>query len=107
MPAQDRIRGDQAMAAQCSRQPPDQGGGHGPVRPAQAWSWVDAAQYGDLVPQHEQFDVFGGGSTAAQQQDQPQHVQEVQIQQPQRHDDGNARPSKATEHRCSAACATF
>ena len=107
MPAQDRIRGDQAMAAQCSRQPPEQGGENSPVRPAQAWSWVAAAQYGDLVPQHEQFDVFGGGSTAAQQQDQPQHLQEEQIQQPQRHNDDHARPSKATDHRCSAACATF
>jgi hypothetical protein len=66
------------MAAQCSGQPLDQGGEHGPVRPVQAWSGVGAAQYGDLVPQHEQFDVLGGGR-AAQQRDQPQHLQEEQI----------------------------
>jgi hypothetical protein len=77
MPAQDRIRGDQAMAAQCSWQPPDEGGEDGPVRPVQAGSRVGAAEYGNLVPQHEQFDDFGGGPTA-QQQDQPQQLQEEQ-----------------------------
>ena len=50
MPAQDRVGGDQAMATQCSGQPPDEGGEDGPVRPVQAWSWVGAAQDGDLVP---------------------------------------------------------
>ena len=40
MPAQDRVRGDQAMATQCSGQPPHEGGEHGPVRPVHAWSWV-------------------------------------------------------------------
>jgi hypothetical protein len=40
MPAQDRVRGDQPMATQCSRQPPHEGGEHGPVRPVQARSWV-------------------------------------------------------------------
>ena len=39
----------------------DQCGEHGPVRPVQAWSGAGAAQDGDLVPQHEQFDVLGGG----------------------------------------------
>src|SRR3954452_21366937 len=33
MPAQDRVRGDHAMATQCSGQPPDQRGEHSPVRP--------------------------------------------------------------------------
>ena len=84
MPAQDRVRGDQAMATQCSGQPPDEGGEHGPVRPVQAWSWVGAAQDGDLVAQHEELDVLGGGR-AAQQQDQPEHLPEDQVQQPQRH----------------------
>jgi len=49
MPAQDRVRGDEAMAPQCAGQPPDEGGEDGPVRPAQAWLWVGAAQDGDLV----------------------------------------------------------
>jgi hypothetical protein len=62
MPAQDRVRGDQAMAAQCSGQPPDERGEHGPVRPVQPWSWVGAAEHGDLVAQHDQFNVLGGGS---------------------------------------------
>ena len=84
MPAQDRVRGDQAMATQCSGQPPDEGGEHGPVRPVQARSWVGAAQDGDLVAQHEELDVLGGGR-AAHQQDQPEHLPEDQVQQPQRH----------------------
>ena len=84
MPAQDRARGDQAMAAQRSGQPPHEGGEHGPVRPVQPWPWVAAAQDGDLVPQHEELDVLGGGR-AAQQQDQAEHLPEDQIQQSQRH----------------------
>ena len=84
MPAQDRVRGDQAMATQCSGQPPHEGGEHGPVRPVHARSWVGAAQDGDLVAQHEELDVLGGGR-AAHQQDQPEHLPEDQVQQPQRH----------------------
>ncbi len=61
MPAQDGARGDQAMAAQRSRQPPDERGEHGPVRPLQAGSGVGAAQHRDLVPQHEELDVLGAG----------------------------------------------
>ena len=59
MPAQDRVRGDQAMATQRAWQPPYEGGEHGPVGPIQAWSRVGAAQDGDLVPQHEELDVLG------------------------------------------------
>ena len=98
MPAQDRVRGDQAMATQRSGQPPDEGGEHGPVCPVQAWSWVGAAEHGDLVPQHEELDVLGGGR-AAQQQDQSEHLPEDQIQQPQRHGGDHAQPS---DHRWSA-----
>jgi hypothetical protein len=61
MPAQDRVGGDQAMTTQCSGQPPHEGGEHGPVRPIQAWSRVGAAKHRDLVPQHEELDVLGGG----------------------------------------------
>jgi hypothetical protein len=35
--------------------------------------WVRAAKDGDLVPQHEQFDVFAGGR-AAHQQDQSDNL---------------------------------
>jgi hypothetical protein len=38
----------------------DEGGKHGPVRPVQTRTWVGAAQDGDLVAQHEEFDVLGG-----------------------------------------------
>jgi hypothetical protein len=84
MPAQDRVRGNQAMATQCSGQPPDERGEHGPVRPVHTRTWVGATQDGDLVPQHEELDVLSGGP-AAQQQDQPEHLPEDQVQQPQRH----------------------
>ena len=62
----ERVRGDQAMAAQRSRQPLDEGGKHGSVRPVQARSWVGAAQDGDLVAQHEELDVLGGGRSSYQ-----------------------------------------
>jgi hypothetical protein len=59
MPAQDRVGSAEAMATQCAGQPPREGGEHGPVRPVHAWSWVGAAQDGDLVAQHEELDVLG------------------------------------------------
>jgi hypothetical protein len=49
VPAQDRVGVDKPMATQCWGQPLDEGGEHGPVRPVQAWSWVAAAQDGDVV----------------------------------------------------------
>ena len=72
------------MATQRFGQPRDEGGEHGPVRPVQAWSWVGATQDGDLVAQHEEFDILGGGGSA-HQQDQPKHLPEDQVRQPQRH----------------------
>ena len=66
MPAQDRVRSDQAMATQCSGQPLDEGGEHGPVRPVHARSSVAAAQDCDLVPQHHELDVLGGRRAAHQ-----------------------------------------
>jgi hypothetical protein len=106
MPAQDRVRGDQAMAAQCSGQPPNEGGEHGPVRPVQAWSRIGAAKHGDLVPQHEELDVLGGGR-ADQQQDQSEHVPEDQVQEPQRHCGDHAGLLAVINHRWSAACAAI
>ena len=55
MPAQDRVRGDQAAATQCSGQPLDERGEHGSVCPVHARSWVGAAQDGDFVPQHSRL----------------------------------------------------
>ena len=87
-------------------QPPGEGGEDGSVRPVQAWSRGVAAEYGHFVPQHEKFDVVGGGR-ATQQQEQPEYLAEDQIQQPQRHGDDHAWPSKAADHSWSAACAAF
>ena len=78
MPSQDRVRGDQVVATQRLGQPLDERGEHGPVCPFQAWSWVGAAQDGDLVAQHEELDILGGGR-AAQQQDQPEHLTKDQV----------------------------
>ncbi len=66
MPAQNRVRSDQAMATQCAGQPLDEGSECCPVRPVQAWSWVGAAQDGYLVTQHEKLDVLGGGGASEQ-----------------------------------------
>ncbi len=84
MPAQDRVRGDQAMTTQRSGQPPNEGREDCPVCPVHPWSWVGAAQDRDLVAQHEELNVLGGGR-ATQQQDQPEHPPEDQVQEPQRH----------------------
>jgi hypothetical protein len=84
MPPQDRVRGDQAMATQRAGQALYERGEHGPVRPVQARSRVGAAKHGDFVAQHEELDVLGGGRTT-RQQNQPEHLPEDQIEQPQRH----------------------
>jgi hypothetical protein len=66
MPAQDRVRGDQAVATQCAGQPPHEGGEDGSVGPVHAWPWVVAAQDGGLVAEHEKLDVLGGGGAGHQ-----------------------------------------
>ena len=73
MPAQDRVRGDQAVATQCSGQPPGEGGEDRSVRPVHAWSRVAAPKDCDFVAQHEELDVLGGGR-ATQHQDQLEHL---------------------------------
>jgi hypothetical protein len=84
MPAQDRVGGDQTLTTQRSGQPPDERGEDRPVRPIHARSRAGAAQHSDLMAQHEELDVLGGGR-ADRQQDQPEHLPEDQVQQPQRH----------------------
>jgi len=84
MPAQDRVRGDQAVAAQCAGQLLHEGCEHGSVGPVHAWSWVGAAQDGDLVAQHEELDVLRGGR-AAHQHNQSEHLAEDQVQHAQGH----------------------
>ena len=78
MPAQDRVRGDHAVATQWSGQPPHERGEHGPVRPVQARTWVGATEHRDFVTQHEKLDVLGGGP-ATRQQEQPEHLPEDQV----------------------------
>jgi len=53
VPAQDRVRGDQALPTQCARQLPHESGEHGPVCPVDTWPRVPAAQHRDLVSQYE------------------------------------------------------
>jgi hypothetical protein len=65
MLALDRVRGDQAMPTPCLRQLSHEGE-HSSVGPVPAWSWVGAAEQGDLVAQHEELDVLGGGRAAHQ-----------------------------------------
>jgi hypothetical protein len=47
------------MHPQRSGQEADQRGEYRAVRPAQPWPRMGAAQHGDLVLQHWQFDVLG------------------------------------------------
>jgi hypothetical protein len=72
------------VTTQCAGQPPHERGEHGPVRPIQARTRVGATQHGDLVTQHEELDILGGGR-ADHQQDQSEYVRKDQVQQPQRH----------------------
>jgi hypothetical protein len=82
VPAQDRARGDQAMAPQDRRQPPDEVGEDRSVGPVQAWvglvrrstatSWCSTRSSTSL-------------EDAAQQHHEAEHLQEDQMQQPQRH----------------------
>ena len=87
---------DQAMAPQCSGQPPDERGEYRPVRPVQRWPRVGSTEGGDLMAQHEQLHLLGGGR-AAQQQDEPKHLPEDQIQKRAPRgavvSDGGERPS--------------
>jgi hypothetical protein len=112
MPTQDRVRSDETVTTQCAGQPPHERGEHGPVRPIQARTRLGATQDGDLVTQHEELDVLGGGR-AAHQQDQSEYVRKDQVQQPQRHvgimptrrsplvsDPG---PTSGTPHGCGAS----
>ena len=55
MPAQDRVRGDQAVATQSSGQPPGETGEDRSVRPVHAWLWVGATEDCDLVAQHAEL----------------------------------------------------
>ena len=72
------------MGSQFAGQPPHERGEHGPVRPVQARPWVGAAQDGNLVAEDEELDVLGG-RRATRQHDQPEHLPEEQVEQPQRH----------------------
>jgi hypothetical protein len=54
------------MAPQCAGQPPHERGEHGPVGPVHTRTWVGAAQDGDLVAQHEELDLLGGGRAGQQ-----------------------------------------
>ena len=59
VPAQDGAGGDQPVHPQPCRQEADQGGQDGPVRPVQPGPGISAAQYGHLMPQHQQFGILG------------------------------------------------
>jgi len=60
VPPQDGARGDQPVHPQLRRQEPDERGEDRSAGPVEPGPGVDAAQHGDLVPQHEQPGVLGG-----------------------------------------------
>jgi hypothetical protein len=67
MPPQERSWGDQAVTAQQRGQVPDQHGQHSSVGPVQSGLAVGSAEYGDLVAEDEQHNVFGSRGAAEQQ----------------------------------------
>ena len=60
VPAQDGAGGDQPVRSQPPGQEPDQHGEDRAVGPVDPGPRMGAAQYGHLVPQHEQLGVLGG-----------------------------------------------
>jgi hypothetical protein len=104
MPAQHRARSDQTMPPQHPRQPPDQRGEHGAIRPVQARPRVGSAQHGDFVAQRQEFNVLGC-RRAAEQQQQVHKLEEDQVEQTQRHGSRSCPVSQA--HRpCSSEAQT-
>ena len=84
VPAKDCGRGDQAVPAQRRGQALDECGEQGSVGPVQAGLGVGSAEYGDLVAQDEQLDVFGRRCTAEQRQPVDEPVED-QVEQALRH----------------------
>jgi hypothetical protein len=60
VPAQDGAGSDEPVWSQLCRQEADQRGEGGAVGPVEPGPRMGTAQHRDLVPQHEQFGVFGG-----------------------------------------------
>jgi hypothetical protein len=84
VPLQDGAWGDQPVHPQASRQEPDQRGEDRAVGPVQPRPGTGAAQHGNFVPQHEQFDVLRRGRP--DEQDQPAtEPDEDQVKQTERH----------------------
>jgi hypothetical protein len=69
VPPQDGAGGDQLVHPRPSGQETDLRGEDRPVGPVKPGPGIGTAQHGNLVPQHEQFRVLGGGRAA--EQDQP------------------------------------
>ena len=63
---------------------PDQRGENGAAGPVQPGLGLGAAQHGNLVPQHEQFDVLGRGGPAEQEQPAAEPGED-QAEQTERH----------------------
>jgi hypothetical protein len=91
MPAQDGARRDQPMHPQAGRQNANQGGKDGPVGPVQPGPRLSTAQYRDLVPQDEQFDVLGR-CRAAEQNQPAADPGENQVKQTNGHGRPSCRP---------------
>ena len=107
MPAQDRARGDQAMATQARGQPAGRGRRRRPGRPSPGVvsGWCGGAPRPRAAARGARRPWWR--TSRPDQQDQPEHLLKDQIQQPQRHGGDHARPPWTADHRWSAACTTF
>jgi hypothetical protein len=80
VPSQDGAWCHQSVLAQQPGEPARQRGEHRAIGPLQPRARIGPAQHGDLVPQHQQFDVLGRRGPA--EQSQPAHEpDEDQVQQ--------------------------
>jgi hypothetical protein len=85
MPAQQRLRRHESMAAALRGEQPGQRREHSAVRPAGAGPGDLSAQDRDLVSQHEDLGVLGR-LLAGQQREPADELAEDQVEQSQRHD---------------------
>jgi hypothetical protein len=61
-----------------------EGGDHGAVTPTDLWSWCATLQHGQLMAQHEDFDLVGGVGAGVEHHPAQQHREHL-VDQLHRH----------------------
>jgi hypothetical protein len=88
VPGKQGARRHEAVHAEAGGQQPGQGGEHGAVSPVWLWPGDLAAQYGDLMTEHQDLCILG--AVASREESQPGEVPD------------NGQVDEADEHECRA-----